>query len=90
MSFSFTDVQSQTKFSSHLDKSEFAEAGAALGVPDGDLAVVLDPPPSAEDVVHTRSDLVPLVVIAKSESTWRRLDVYLLPTWRPSGPQSGP
>lgn len=59
---------------SHLDEGEFAEAGAALGVPDGDLAVVLDPPPPTEDVVHTRGHLVPLVVIAKPESTGRRLD----------------
>lgn len=78
MSFSGTGVfldgqlrrlQSRIKFQSHLDEGELAEAGAALGVPDGDLAVVLDPPPPAEDVVHARGDLVPLIVIAEPEST---------------------
>ena len=47
----------------YLDKGEFTQAGAALGVPDGDLAVVLDPAPATQDVVYAGGDLVPLVVV---------------------------
>lgn len=53
----------------YLDEGQLAEAGAALGVPDGDLAVVLDPPPAAQDVVHAGGDFVPLVVISKPAET---------------------
>lgn len=53
----------------YLDKCEFAEAGTALCVSDGDLSVVFDPPSSTEDVVYTRGDLVPFVLISKPKST---------------------
>lgn len=53
----------------HLDEGQFAEAGTALCVSDGDLPVVFDPPPSTEDVVHTGGDFVPLIVISKPENT---------------------
>lgn len=51
----------------YLDKGEFAEAGAALGVSDGDLPIVFNPPPPAEDVVHARGDFVPFIVITKAK-----------------------
>lgn len=53
----------------YLDKGQLAEAGTALCVSDGDLPVVFDPPPSAQDVVHTCGDFVPLVVISKPKNT---------------------
>lgn len=57
--------RSHWSLSLYLDEGEFAKAGAALCVSDGDLPVVLDPPPSTEDVVHTGGDFVPLIVISK-------------------------
>ena len=47
----------------YLDKGEFTQASAALGVPDGDLAVVLDPASAAQNVVYAGGDLVPLIVV---------------------------
>ena len=49
----------------YLNKGQFAETSAALCVSDGDLSVMFDPSPSAEDVVHTRGDFIPFVVISK-------------------------
>lgn len=53
----------------YLDEGEFAEAGAALRVSDGNLPVVFNPPPSTEDVVYAGSDFVPLIVISKPTSS---------------------
>lgn len=61
----------------YLDKCEFAEAGTALCVSDGDLSVVFNPPSSTEDVVYTRGDLVPLVLISKPKSTGGKLNKSL-------------
>lgn len=38
---------------------------AAVDAPDGHLAIVLDPPLAAQDVVDAGRDLVPLVVVAQ-------------------------
>lgn len=63
----------------YLDKGEFAETCAALCVSDGDLSVVFDPPSSTEDVVHTRGDLVPFVLISKPKAQDERLtNPYIL------------
>ena len=65
----------------YLDKGEFAQASAALGVPDGDLAVVLDPASAAQDVVYAGGDLVPLIVVPEPGGwTSCRLAFMLIPT----------
>lgn len=53
----------------HLDEGQLAETGAALCVSDGDLAVVFDPPASAQDVVDARGDFVPFIVISEPART---------------------
>lgn len=53
----------------YLDEGEFAEAGAALRVSDGDLSVVFDPSSSTQDVVHAGGDFVPFIVISKPKNT---------------------
>lgn len=63
----------------YLNKCEFAEAGTALCVSDGDLSVVFDPPSSTEDVVYTRGDLVPFILISKPKSTGGKLNKSLHP-----------
>ena len=63
---SFRLGRSFTVLMSDLDEGELADAGAAPDVSDGDLPVVLDPAPAAQDVVNAGGDLVPLVVVAET------------------------
>lgn len=49
---------------SYLDKREFAEANTAFGISNGHFAVMLDPSSPTEDVVDTRGDFIPHVVIS--------------------------
>lgn len=56
----------------YLDEGQFTETGAALGVSDGDLSVVFNPPPSTQDVVHTGGDFVPFIVVSKPRRTRQR------------------
>lgn len=49
---------------SYLDKREFAEAHTAFGISNGHFAIMLDPSSPTEDVVYTRGDFVPHIVIS--------------------------
>ena len=51
----------------HLNKRDLALANVTAGVSDGDLPVVLDPALATENVVDAGRDLVPLIVVSKSE-----------------------
>lgn len=53
----------------YLDEGQFAEAGTALCVSDGDLPVVFDPASPTEDVVYAGGDFVPFIVISKPKNT---------------------
>lgn len=47
----------------YLNKGELADAGGVASAFDRDLSVMLNPPSPAQDVVHARRHLVPLIVI---------------------------
>lgn len=47
----------------YLDEGEFADAGTALGVSDCDLSIVLNPPSTTQDVVHTCGHFIPLIMV---------------------------
>lgn len=49
---------------SYLDKREFAEANTAFGISNGHFAIMLNPSSPTEDVVYTRGDFVPHIVIS--------------------------
>lgn len=48
----------------HLDECELANANTAFGISNGYFAVMLDPSPPTEDVMYTRGDFIPHVVIS--------------------------
>lgn len=52
--------------SSHLNKGDLALTDVAAAVPDGDLAVVLDPALPAENVVDAGRHLVPLIMVSSA------------------------
>lgn len=47
----------------YLDEGEFADAGTSLGVSDCDLSIVLDPPSTTQNVVHTCGHFIPLIMV---------------------------
>lgn len=47
----------------YLDESKFADARTTLGVSDCDLSIVLDPPSTTQNVVHTCGHFIPLIVV---------------------------
>lgn len=63
---------------SHLDEGDLAGAEVTLGVSDGHLAVVFQPPLLTQDVVDAGHHLVPLVVIPISRGRGREKDMGLM------------
>lgn len=49
---------------SYLDKREFAEANTAFRISNGHFTIMLNPSSPTEDVVYTRGDFVPHIVIS--------------------------
>lgn len=52
----------------YLDEGEFAEARTTLGVSDCDLSIVLDPPSTTQNVVHTCGHFIPLIMFTISKA----------------------
>lgn len=53
----------------YLDEGEFADAGTTLGVSDRDLSIVLDPPSTTQNVVHTCGHFIPLIMVTITINT---------------------
>lgn len=52
----------------YLDEGEFAEAGTTLGVSDCNLSIVLDPPSTTQNVVHTCGHFIPLIMVTVTKT----------------------
>lgn len=66
---------------SHLDEGDLAGADVTLGVSDGHLSVVLQPPLLTQDIVDAGHRLVPLIVIPISRG-WRESESHGFSTTR--------
>lgn len=53
----------------YLDEGEFADAGTTLSVSDCDLSIVLDPPSTTQNVVHTCGHFIPLIMVTIAINT---------------------
>lgn len=53
----------------YLNKGEFADAGWAACVSDGNLSIMFNPASPTEDVVNARRHLVPFIVITVTTDT---------------------
>lgn len=59
----------------YLDESDFTLTDIAAGVLDGDLAVVLNPALSTQDVMNAWRHFVPLVVISQAAGEGQMLSL---------------